>query len=162
MLNYNLSLVISKKTGIVIGVGIVISAMGMFALITSLGIQNIPVDEKLEVGGFTSYQFNAPKHSHELVNITGDAFHAKVQTPGIGLQVDDDFKKEVSFEWFILEDGQNRIEIQNTGNSEIHVEGTFEGSRDPLLLTFHVLIVTTGVVIIGLGVGFSARKHRSF
>lgn len=153
---------INKKTGVGIGVGIVISAIGMFALITSLGIQNILVDEKLEVGEFTSYQFNAPKHSHEILTITGDAFHVKVQTPGLGLQVDDDFKKEVSFEWFILEDGQNRIEIQNTGNSEIHIEGTFEGLSDPLLLTFHGLIITTGVVIIGLSVGFSAIKHRGF
>lgn len=162
MLDYNLSLMISKKTYVGIGIGIVISAIGIFALIPSLGIQNILVDEKLEVGEFTSYQFNAPKHSHEILNMTGDAFHVKVQTPGSGLQVDDDFKKEVSFEWFILEDGQNRIEIQNTGNSKIHIEGTFEGFSDPLLLTFHVLVITTGVVIIGLSVGFGVRKHRGF
>ncbi|MBI2006177.1 MAG: hypothetical protein HYS75_02750 [Nitrosopumilales archaeon] len=152
---------ISKKTGVGISAGIVISAIGIFALITSLGIQNILVDEKLEVGEFTSYQFNAPKHSREILSMTGDAFHVKVQTPGMGLQVDDDFKKEVSFEWFVLEDGQNRIEIQNIGNSEIYIEGTFEGFNDPLLLTFHGLVITTGVVIIGFSVGF-ARKHRGF
>jgi len=152
----------SKKTCVGISAGIVISAIGIFALIQSLGIQNILVDERLEVGEFASYQFNAPKHSREILNMTGDAFHVKVQTPGLGLQIDDDFKKEVSFEWFILEDGQNRIEIQNTGNSEIHIEGTFEGFSDPLLLTFHGLVIITGMVIIGLSVGFSARKHRGF
>jgi len=152
--------VISKKSGIGIGIGIVIFAVGMFVLITSLGIQNILVDDKLEVGGFTSYQFNAPIHSREILNMTGDTFHVKVQTPGHGLQIDDDFKKELSLEWFILEDGQNRIEIQNTGISEIHIEGTFEALTDPLMFTFHLWVMITGVVIIGLCVGFGVRKNR--
>jgi hypothetical protein len=150
---------LNKKTTVGIGAGIVISAIGIFSLVTSLGIQSINVDEILKTEESISYKFDAQQHSREFLNITGDTFHVKIQTPGIGLQVDDDFKKEVSFEWFILEDGQNKIAIQNTGNSETHIEGTFESSSDPLLLTFHGLVVITGMVIIGLSIGFSSRKR---
>ena len=153
---------LSKKTAIVIGVGSVITALGVISLILSIGTQTQSIDETLSIGENTVYQFNAQEHFHEILNITGSSFHVKLETPADGLQVDEDFKNEVSFDWYSLEEGQHRIEVQNTGDSAVHVFGTLEFTSDPLLFTYHMLVIISGIIIIGVSAGFTIRKPRGF
>ncbi|MEM2785838.1 MAG: hypothetical protein QW652_04150, partial [Candidatus Nitrosotenuis sp.] len=86
----------------------------------------------------------------------------KLKTPADGIQADEDFKKQISFDWYVLEEGTNRIEIQNTGQSELFVRGAFEKNTDPILFTYHIMVLTAGVVIIGFSAGFSVRKPKGF
>lgn len=159
---------LTKTTAIGVGAGCVIAAIGAVAFFLSLGVQSQTIEETLDIAENTAYQFNAPKHSHELLNVTGNSFHVKIETPEgegaaeKGLQVDDGFIKNVSFEWFGLVEGQHRIKIQNTGDSEVEINGTFEFKSDPLLFTFHVLVIIAGIVIIGVSAGFSVKKPRGF
>jgi len=153
---------LSKKTAIGISAGSVITALGVVSLILSIGIQTQSIDETLSIGKNTVYQFNAQEHFHEILNVTGSSFHVKLETPGNGLQVDEDFKKEVSFEWYSLEEGQHRIEVQNTGDSNVRVFGTLEFTSDPLLFTYHMLVIISGIIIIGVSAGFTIRKPRGF
>ncbi|MEM3065476.1 MAG: hypothetical protein QW177_08925 [Candidatus Nitrosotenuis sp.] len=153
---------LTRTTAIGIGVGAAIIAIGLYALVTSIGLQKINFDEKVPVGDSITYQFVAPKSAHQYFNVTGDSFHIKLQTPGGGIQADDEFKKQISFDWYVLEEGTNRIQIQNTGQSELSVRGTFEKNTDPILFTYHIMVLTAGVVIIGFSAGFSARKPKGF
>jgi len=155
--------VLTKRTVIGIGVGSVIIALGLASLVLHIGIQTIQVDETFGVGEFTSYHFTAPNHTPQNMNITGDAFDVKLESPVDGLQIPlTSHKKEVTFEWIHLADGDSRIEIQNTGNSDLHVEATFQVTTDPLLFTYDIMVAITGVVVIGLSAGFSIRKPRGF
>lgn len=153
---------LSKKTAIGIGAGSVITALGVVSLILSIGIQTQPIDETLGIGGNTIYQFNAQEHFHEILNVTGSSFHVKLETPGKGLQIDEDFKQEISFEWYSLQEGQHRIEVQNTGDSDVRVFGTLEFTSDPILITYHMLVIISGIIIIGVSAGFTIRKPRGF
>ncbi len=153
---------LTRTTGIGIGVGAAIIAIGAYALITSLGLQTVTTDETIGVGKSTTYQFLAPKSSHQNFKVTGESFHVKLETPADGIQEDEDFKKEISFDWYVLQEGTNRIEIQNTGQSELQIVGTFERNTDPILFTYHFMVITAGVVIIGFSAGFSVRKPKGF
>ena len=153
---------LSKKTAIGIGAGSVITALGVISLILSIGTQTQSIDETLGIGKNTVYQFNAQEHFHETLNVTGSSFHVKLETPGNGLQVDEDFKNEVSFDWYSLEEGQHRIEVQNTGDSGVHVFGTLEFTSDSILFTYHLLVMISGIIIIGISAGFTIRKPRGF
>ncbi len=152
----------NKMTGIGIGVGAVIVAIGLYALISSIGLQTVTVDEKIKIGDSTTYQFLAPKSSRQNLKVTGDSFHVKLETPADGIQKDEDFKNEITFDWYVLAEGTNRIAIQNTGQSELSVVGTFEKNTDPILFTYHIMVLTAGVVIIGFSAGFSIRKPKGF
>jgi hypothetical protein len=155
--------VLNKTTGIGIGVGAAIIAIGLYALVSSIGLQTVAVEEdKVEIGKSITYQFLAPKSSHQNFKVTGDSFHVKLETPADGIQKDEDFKKEISFDWYVLVEGTNRIVIQNTGQSELTVSGVFEKNTDPLLFTYHIMVITAGVVIIGFSAGFSIRKPKGF
>lgn len=153
---------LSKKTAIGIGAGGVITALGVISLILSIGTQTQSIDETLSIGKNTVYRFNAQEHFHEILNVTGSSFHVKLETPGNGLQVDEDFKNDVSFDWYSLEEGQHRIEVKNTGDSDVHVFGTLEFTSDPILFTYHMLVIISGIIIIGISAGFTIRKPRGF
>ena len=153
---------LSKKTAIGIGAGSVITALGVISLILSIGTQTQSIDETLGIGKNTVYRFNAQEHFHEILNVTGSSFHVKLETPGNGLQVDEDFKNEVSFDWYSLEEGQHRIEVKNTVDSDVHVFGTLEFTSDPILFTYHMLVIISGIIIIGISAGFTIRKPRGF
>jgi hypothetical protein len=154
--------VLTKTTVIGISVGAVIIAIGLYALVSSIGLQTISVDEKIEIGGSTTYQFLAPKSSHQNFKVTGESFHIKLETPGEGIQKDEDFKNEITFDWYMLKEGTNKIAIQNTGQTELGVNGTFERNTDAILFTYHIMVMTAGVVIIGFSAGFSIRKPKGF
>src|SRR3990172_6728974 len=117
---------LNKKTAIGIGAGSVITGIGVISLIFSIGTQTQSIDETLGVGKNTVYQFNAQEHFHEILNVTGSSFHVKLETPAYGLQVDEDFKNEVSFDWYSLEEGEHRINVTNTGDSDLRIFGKFE------------------------------------
>ncbi len=152
----------SKKTAIGIGAGSVITALGVISLILSIGLQTQSIDETVDIGQNTVYRFNAQENFHEILNMTGSSFHVKIETPGDGLQVDGDFQNEKSFDWYSLVEGQHRITITNTGDSVVRVFGTLEFTSDPILFTYHMLVIIAGIIIIGISAGFTVRKPRGF
>ena len=130
---------LSKKTAIGIGIGSFLIIWGSIFLIPSFGKQTQSIDETIGMGENTVYQFDAQEHFHEILNVTGSSFHVNLETPADGLQVDEDFKKEVSLDWYGLKDGQHRIEVTNTGDSDVRVFGTLEFISNPIEFAKHML-----------------------
>ena len=154
---------ITKRTAIGIGVGSVIIAIGLASLFLHFGIQTIEVDETFDLGESTTYRISAPQHTPQHMTITGDTFDVRLESPPGGLQVPlSPHKNEVAFDWVHLADGETRINIQNTGNSELRVVATFQTSTDPLFVTYDIMVVISGVIIVGFSLGFSIRKPRGF
>jgi hypothetical protein len=153
---------LTKRTVIGIGVGSVIIAIGLYALILSIGIQTINVDETVPVAKSVTYQFTAPENSHQNFKVTGERFHIKLQTFADDIQKDDEYKNERTFDWYVTQEGINRIEIKNTGSSDLRITGQFSKNTDPLLFTYHIMVITAGIVIIGFSAAFSVRKPKGF
>ena len=154
---------LTKITIIGIVVGAIITAIGVVALFSSFGLQTVKVDETFAIGESTTYSFQAPAHAIQYLNITGKSFDVDLKTPYGGLQIPrDSFKDDLSLEWVHLVDGQSILEIQNTGDSELRVYGTIETVTDPIMFSYHIIVIVTGLVIIGFSAGFSTRKPRGF
>jgi len=153
---------LTKRTLIGMGIGGLAVVLGSFFLIQSL-ISNIhEVNEPVDIGKSDVFQFDVQKHYHELLNVTGSSFHVKLTTPSNGLQVDDNFQNQVSFDYVILENGKNFINITNTGGSALHVAGKLSAVQNPLVFTTHLIVITSGILIIGISAAFSVRKPRGF
>ena len=154
---------LSKRTIIGIVVGSVIIAIGSYALVTSFGLTTVNVDDTYEVGESTSYSFSAPEGSKNYINITADSFEVLLKTPSGGLQIkNEQFKRELTAEWVLLEDGETKLKVNNTGNSKLNISGYFTILTDPIQIAYHLLVIITGVAIIGFSAGFSIRKPRGF
>lgn len=154
---------LSKRTIIGIIVGSAIIAIGVYSLISDIGLQTIQVNETFTVGESTSYQINANEHATQHMKITGDKFDLKLSSPGDGLQIPKTSHiKEVTLDWTHLKDGITVINLQNTGSSELKVEATLEVTSDPILFPFHMMVIISGMIIIGFSMGFTLRKPKGF
>ena len=155
---------LNKFTIIGIIIGSAISILGAASMIDALNNPfEIQEDSKrFGVGELDKIQFNAPENSFQTITVTGEAFDVKIITPGDSNNVDQNIKGKATFSWTNLTPGEIIIQIQNTGNSEFNVSGTFELQRDPLFFTYSILVIVAGIVIIGFSAGFSVRKPKGF
>ena len=154
---------LSKRTIIGLIAGIAIITIGGASLITHIGTLTINENYVVEVGDSASYTIPAPEHTNQIMNITGDAFDLKFESPANGLQIPTtSYKNELLLEWTHLEDGETKIQIQNTGNTELLITGVLVRSSDPIWFTYDVMVMITGIVIIGFSMGFTMRKPKGF
>jgi hypothetical protein len=154
---------IATRTLIGFIVGSAIIGIGVYSLVSGLGFQTVDVDETFEIGEATSYQISANKDAQQQMKITGDRFDLQLSSPGGDLEIPlTSFTKETTLNWVHLEDGVTRIKIQNTGSSEMHIQATLNVTSDPILFTYHLVVIITGIVIIGFSMGFTIRKPKGF
>ncbi len=154
---------ISKRTIIGFVVGSAIIAIGGYSLILHIGTITINEDYVVVAGDSVPYTIPAPNHTPQSMKIVGDAFDLKLTSPGEGLQIPNtSYKKELTLDWTHLADGETKILIQNTGNSELSITGKLIRSSDPIWFTFDLMVVTSGMVIIGFSMGFTLRKPKGF
>ena len=154
---------LSKRTIIGIIVGSALIGIGIYSLISDMGLHTRQVNETFAVGESTSYQISANEHAKQHMKITGEKFDLKLSSPGDGLQIPKtSHTKEVTLDWTHLKDGVTVIHLQNTGSSELKVEATLELTVDPISSTHHVVLAISGMIIIGFSMGFTLRKPKGF
>ena len=154
---------LSKRTIIGLIVGSAIIAIGGYSLILHIGTITVNENYVVAVGDSIPYTIPAPKSTQQLMNITGDAFDLKLESPSDGLQIPNtSYKKELRLEWVHLKDGETKIFIQNTGNTELTITGVLVRTSDPIWFTYDLMVITSGMVIIGFSMGFTLRKPKGF
>lgn len=154
---------LSKRTIIGLIVGSIIIGIGGYSLITHIGTITIHENYVVDVGDSTVYTIPAPKSTPQTMMIVGNSFDLEMSSPADGLQIPKtSYKKELSLEWTHLEDGDTTIQIQNTGNTELEITGTLIRSSDPIWFTFDLMVIISGMVIIGFSMGFTLRKPKGF
>ena len=155
---------LNKYTIIGLIVGCIISGLGVISMIDFLAnpIDTMDFDDDFGVGESTIFSFQASENSLQKLVITGSSFDVKVSIPDNVAKFDNSYKNEADISWVNTVSGENIIKIQNTGQSELNAKGTLEKSRDPLFLTYHILVIIAGIVVIGLSAAFTVRKPRGF
>ena len=154
---------LSKRTIIGLIIGSAIIGIGIYSLISDIGLQEVNVDETFGVGESTSYQIRANNGATQSMTVTGEKFDLKLSSPGDGLQIPNtSHANEVTLDWVHLEDGVTMINIQNTGSSDLQITATLNVTVDPILFTYHLVVITSGIVIIGFSMGFTLRKPKGF
>ncbi len=154
---------LSKRTIIGLIVGSIIIGIGGYSLILHIGTITINEDHVVEIGDSTFYTIPAPNHTPQSMKIVGDSFNVTLSSPADGLQIPlTPHKKEVTFDWVHLADGETKINIQNTGNSVLEITGVLIRSSDPIMFTYDLMVIISGMVIIGFSMGFTLRKPKGF
>jgi len=155
---------LNKYTIIGLIVGCIISGLGVASMIDFLvnPIDIMDFDDNFGVGESTTFVFQAQENSLQEFVITGNAFDVKGYTPDNQIKFDGSYKDTADLSWVNTISGENVIKIQNIGNSELNAKGTLEKSRDPLFLTYHILVIIAGIIVIGFSAAFTVRKPRGF
>ena len=155
---------LNKYTIIGLIAGCIISGLGVISMIDFLvnPVDIMDFDDNFGVGESTTFSFQAPENSLQQLMITGSSFDVKVLIPDNIVKFDNIYKDKADISWVNAISGENIIKLQNTGNSELNAKGTLEKSRDPLFLTYHILVIIAGIVVIGFSAAFTVRKPRGF
>ena len=155
---------LNKYTIVGLIVGCIISGLGVISMIDFLvnPVDIMDFDDDFGVGESTTFVFQAPENSNQIMVITGDSFDVKVSTPDNAAKFDGSYKNKANISWVNTVSGENIIKIQNTGQSELNANGALKKSQDPLFLTYHLLVIIAGIVVIGFSAAFTVRKPRGF
>ena len=155
---------LNKYTIVGLIVGCIISGLGVISMIDFLvnPVDIMDFDDDFGVGESTTFVFQAPENSNQIMVITGDSFDVKVSTPDNAAKFDGSYKNKANISWVNTVSGENVIKIQNTGQSELNANGALKKSQDPLFLTYHLLVIIAGIVVIGFSAAFTVRKPRGF
>ena len=156
--------VLNKYTIIGLIAGCIISGLGVISMVDFLAnpVDIMDFDDDFGVGESTTFAFQAPENSLQKIMITGSSFDVKVSIPDNVARFDDSFKNKADISWVNTVSGENVIKIQNTGQSELNANGALKKSQDPLFLTYHLLVIIAGIVVIGFSAAFTVRKPRGF
>ena len=155
---------LNKYTIVGLIIGCIISGLGVISMIDFLvnPVDIMNFDDDFGVGESTTFVFQAPENSDQMMIITGDSFDVKVSTPDNAAKFDGSYKNKANISWVNTVSGENVIKIQNTGQSELNANGALKKSQDPLFLTYHLLVIIAGIVVIGFSAAFTVRKPRGF
>ena len=155
---------LSKRTIIGLIFGIAIITLGGVSLIVHTGLHTDDFQDVIEVGALAHYTIPAPNHTPQQMMIIGDAFDLKLSSPSTGLQIPNvtSYKNELKLNWVHISDGETKIQIQNTGNTELEITGVITTSYQPEIFTLDLMVMITGVIIIGFSLGFTLRKLKGF
>jgi len=155
--------VISKRTIIGLIAGIIIISLGGASLILHIGVHTADFQDVIEVGAPVYYTIPAPIHTQQSMIITGDTFDLKFESPGDGKQIPlTSYKKELILDWIHTVDGETKIQIQNTGKTELEITGVIITSYKPEIITLDFMVLITGILVIGFSMGFTLRKPKGF
>ena len=155
---------LSKRTIIGLVVGSIVIALGSYSIIINFG-PTVDRDEYflVVVGDSIPLTIPAPADAPQSIMITGDAFDLKLQSPGDGLQIPNtSYKNELNLEWAPVKTGDTKILIQNTGDSDLEITAKTKQTPNPFGFTFDIMVLITGVIIIGFSMGFTLRKPKGF
>ena len=124
---------LTKRTIIGLLAGIIIITLGGASLILHIGVHTDDFQDVIEVGAPVFYKIPAPNHSPQSMIITGDSFDLKLESPGDGFQISNmtSYKNELILDWSHTADGETKIQIQNTGNTELEITGVIITSYKP-------------------------------
>ena len=155
---------LSKRPIIGLILGIAIITLGVASLIQHIGLHTDDFQDVIEVGAPAYYTIPAPNHTPQSMKITGDAFFLKLESPSTGLQIPNmtSYKNELKLDWVHVADGETTIEIKNNGNTELEITGVITTSYKPEIFTLDLMVMITGLVIIGFSMGFTLRKPKGF
>ena len=153
---------LSKRTIIGLVVGSIIMGIGVLSLVQHIGTITIEEEHYVKVGESSFYTIPAPDGSKQYMKISGDVFNVTMSSPGAELIPETTHKDKVELDWVHLEDGETTIKIENTGNDELLVTGTSIRSSDPIWFTYDLMVIISGMVIIGFSMGFTLRKPKGF
>lgn len=154
---------LTRRTIIGIIAGAAIIGLATASTIIDLTGGPLNVTETYGPGEPTAYQISGDAGATHTIRIIGERFEMEMTPPGGDTTIPrTEFADEHTVQWTQKEAGRTHISVQNTGGDDITIHGTFDIALDPIRFAYHLVVITSGVVIIGFSLAFSIRKPRGF
>jgi hypothetical protein len=91
------------------------------------------------------------------IMVSGSRFNITIEEPDGQVLIDEDNITSFSYDLTAQKVGEYRIVIDNVGSTNLAVSGTAQTKSSPLGLTGALMLIITGVIVVGLGLRFRNR-----
>ena len=147
----------SKFFYIAVAAGIAFIAIGVASSIYSNMLVDVPLDNIIRPGTVDIITPDMNVGSTASISMSGTTFHIEIRDPDGQVIESRSGNSSFSYDLTAQKAGQHRITINNTGASELTIEGHAQTKSSPLGLIGSLMLVVTGIITIGLGLRF--RHH---
>jgi hypothetical protein len=142
---------------IAIAAGIVFIAIGIASSVYSNVPVDVPLDNIIRPGAVDVITPDMNVESTASISVRGTTFHIEIKDPDDQVIESRSGISSFTYDLTAQKAGQHRITINNTGTSDLTIDGHAQTKASPLGLSGALMLVVTGVITIGLGLRF--RRH---
>jgi hypothetical protein len=137
--------------------GIAFIAIGAASSIYANTAVDVRLDNRVKPGtsDIITPDMNAGNTANIMVN--GSMFDITIADPDRQVITSESNATSFNYELTAQKAGEYRIEIVNTGSTDLTVSGHTQTKSSPLGLSAALMLMVTGVIVIGLGLRFRNR-----
>lgn len=122
---------------------------------------SVPVDVSLDYavppGRFEVLTPDMNEGNTAAITVTGQAYEVTVEDPDRDVKIFERGNSTSSYNLTAEKSGEHRIIVNNTGSGDVTIAGHAQTKSSPLALSGALMLVVTGIIVIGLGLRF--RRH---
>src|SRR5215211_4516972 len=147
----------SRVFYIAIAAGVAFIAIGIASSVYSNVPVDVPVDNTIRPGTVDVITPDMNVESTASITVIGSTFYIEIKDPDGQVIESKSGISSFSYDLTAQKAGQYRITINNTGTSDLTIDGHAQTKASPLGLSGALMLVVTGIITIGLGLRF--RRH---
>jgi hypothetical protein len=137
--------------------GAIFIAIGIASSVYSGVPVDVPVDGVVRPGQIDVISPEMNVGNTASLTVQGSSYEVTVTDPEGRELVLERGNSTFNYELTAQRDGEYRILVNNTGTTDLSIAGRAETKSSPLGLTGALMLIVTGVIVIGLGLRF--RKN---
>jgi hypothetical protein len=137
--------------------GVAFIVIGAASSIYANTVVDVPLDNTVGPGSPDIITPDMNVGSTASIMVSGSTFNITITDPDRQVIRSESDVTSFNYDLTAQKAGEYRIEVINTGSTDLTVAGHAETKSSPLNLTVALMLVVTGVIVIGLGLRFRNR-----
>jgi len=137
--------------------GVAFIVIGVASSIYTNTVVNVPLDNTVRPGLSDIITPEMNVGSTASIMVSGSTFNITIADPDRQLIRSESNITDFNYDLTAQKAGEYRIQIVNTGSTDLTVSGYTGTKSSPLGLSAALMLVVTGVIVIGLGMRFRSR-----
>lgn len=132
-------------------------AIGAASSIYTNTAVDVPLDNRVGPGLSDIIHPDMNAGNTATITVAGSTFNIKISDPDKQTITSETNATSFTYDLVAQKAGVHQIEIKNTGSTDLAISGHTQTKSSPLGLSAALMLLTTGIIVIGLGLRFRNR-----
>lgn len=148
----------SKTFYLMLAAGTAFIAIGAAASIYSEVSVKVPLDGTVRPGFTDELTPDMAPGNTASLSVRGSTFDVAVTDPSGRVLANQTAQSSFNYDLTAERDGEYKFVIKNTGGEDLQITGTAQTRAGPLAFSGPLMLVVTGIIVVGLSLRFRNRQ----
>ncbi len=140
-----------------IAAGVVFIAIGIASSIYATQAVDVRLDNTVKPGLSDDITPDMNVGNTASITVSGSTFDITITDPDKQVIASKNNATSFNYDLTAQKSGEYRFLVKNTGSSDLNIAGHAQAKSGPLELSGALMLLVTGIIVIGLGLRFSRR-----